>query len=224
METRWSLTVPPNATLSEMVKQMQPGTRPVFVVVRDGHLEGLIRVPDLSRFMREPHLGEAVIAADMMAPARTVAHPDDDLYHAMYVFRRHPFDAIPVVSRDGGGRWIGMLSRQRVFEIVQRHIKDLYRSALAEHSGLAAIEQEGQLAQLLMGVQPGHRDRIQRLPVPPEVIGQSLRQADFAQRYRAQVIAIEGADGAVRSPPDLDTPLSGEQTLVAIVLGSTEDE
>ena len=218
MEDRWSLVVPPNATLSEIVRQMQPGTRPVFAVVRDGRLEGLICVPDLSHFMREPNLGEAVIAADIMAPVGTITHPDDDLYHAMDVFRRHPFDVIPVVSRDNQNLWLGMLSRQQVFEIVQQHINDLYRFALAEHSGLAAIEQEGQLAHLLMGLQPAHRDRIQRLPVPPEAIGQSLRQADFAQRFGAQVIAIENPDGTVRSPPDLDLPLSGDQTLVAIVL------
>jgi CIC family chloride channel protein len=222
MEKHWSLVVPPNATLSEMVRRMLPGTRPVFAVVRDRRLEGLIRVPDLDRFMREPNLGEAVIAADMMAPARTAVHPDDDLYHAMHVFRRHPFDVIPVVSRDNQSQWLGMLSRQRVFEIVERHINDLYRSALAEHSGLAAIEQEGQLAQLLMGLQAAPRDRIQRLPVPPEVVGQSLRQADFAQRFGAQVIAIENPDGAVRSPPDLDAPLAGDQTLVAIVRDSAE--
>jgi len=44
-----------------------------------------------------------------------------------------------------------------------------------------------------------------------------LRQADFAQRFGAQVIAIEYPDGTVQSPPDIDAPLRHDQTLVTIV-------
>ena len=217
MEQDWSPVVAPDATLGEMVRLMESGTRPVFAVVRDRRLLGIVSVTDLRRLMQEGELSDAIIAADMMVPEPVTVYPDEDLYHALHAFRRYGRDVIPVVSRDRDHIWLGMLRRKHVFLRVQEHLAELVRSVLAEHRDLIAIEQEGQLANLLMGLQPLHSDRVHRMAVPPEIVGRSLREADFAQRFGAQVIAIENPDGTVQSPPDIDAPLASDQTLVTIV-------
>ncbi len=217
MERRWQPTVAPNTTLSQMIRMMQSDSRPVFAVARDGKLEGLISVTELRRIMQEPVLGEAVIAADMMSTGPATLYPDEDLYHALHVFRNAAYDVIPVVAREDR-RWLGMLTRHAVFETVQRHLTELYRAVLAEHRELVAIKQEGQLAQLLMGLQPVQKDLVHRMPVPADVVGQSLRQAGFSRRFGAQVIAVENPDGGVQSPPDVDAPLRADQTLVVIMM------
>ncbi|MFQ5415126.1 MAG: chloride channel protein, partial [Phycisphaerae bacterium] len=221
MERNWPESVVPDATLSELVTRIRPGTRPVFAVVeraeRDRVLLGVISVPDIRRIMDEPGLADALIASDIMTQRVATIHPDDDVYRVLDVFRREHHDVLPVVSRDHHRRWLGMLTRTRVFEAVQRRIADMHQSALREHTGLAAIEQEAHMQQLMLGVSAERSDKIQRLLVPLQAVGQSLRDADFRRQFGVQVIAIEQPDGTMQCPPDIDAPLRTEQRLVAIV-------
>jgi Trk K+ transport system NAD-binding subunit len=110
-----------------------------------------------------------------------------------------------------------MLTRQRVYEAVRKQIADVQRSVLSEHAGLAMIHHEGQIAELMLGVAPTHKDRMQRMPVPLQAVGRSLREADFARRFGAQVIAIEDEKGEILCPPDIDIPLRPDYELIAIV-------
>lgn len=224
MHRDWPMIAAPETTLHELVKRIQPGTRPVFAVVRDHRLVGLISVADIRRIMNEPGLGEAIIAADMMSERLSVVYPDQDVYQALNVFRRGNHDVLPVVSREKDRRWLGMLTRESVFNTIRGHIEQMQKLVLREHAGLAAIEQEGQLQQLVMGVAPGRKDMIQRLLVPLQAVGRSLRDADFRNRFGAQVIAIEQPDGSIQCPPDLDAPLHTGQRLVAIVWPGADNQ
>ncbi len=67
----------------------------------------------------------------------------------------------------------------RVFEAIRGHVEQTQTLVLKEHGGLAAIDQEGQLQQLVMGTSPTKTDMIQRLLVPLQAVGKSLREADF---------------------------------------------
>ncbi len=223
METDWRETITPSTPLREMIQRMRPGTRPVFAVVDDGRLAGLVSVTDIRRIMEEPGLAEVVIAADLMTENLTVVNVDDDAYEGMEVLRRSNHTVLPVVSNDGKRRWLGMLTRERVFERVQENLSRMQKVMLSEHVGLSAIGQEAQLQQLVLGFAAVGKDRIQRLLVPMDAVGKSLRDTDFRQLYGAQVIAVEQPDGSIQCPPDIDMPMQSSHRLVAIVLeGSTK--
>ncbi|MFQ5429101.1 MAG: chloride channel protein [Phycisphaerae bacterium] len=217
MEPAWEDTVPPGTPLSALVERITPGTRPVFAVAEDGRLLGLISVPDIRRIMEEPALAEAIIAADIMTERLETVHPDIDLYQALNVLRIGNHQVLPVVSRDRSRRWLGMLSRERIFTAIRDSLEEMHGLMFREHAGLEAIKQEGQLQQLVMGVAPMRRDMIQRLLVPMDAVGKSLREADFRKHYGAQVIAIEQPDGQIQCPPDLDRPLETGMRLLAAV-------
>lgn len=217
MEPKWPDTVSPGTPLRTMIEQIRPGTRPVFAVAEGGKLRGLVSVPDIQRIMEEPSLAEVVIAADMMTEQLDIVHPDTDVYSALAVFRRGNHEVLPVVVRGAEANWVGMLSRKQVYEKIQHHLADMHQLMFREHAGLVAIEQEGKLQQLVMGVSPMKSDMIQRLLVPIDAVGKSLRDADFRKHYGAQVIAIENPDGRIECPPNLDTPLMTGQRLIAIV-------
>ncbi len=210
-------TASPHEPLGTIVERIEPGTSPVFAVLEGERLAGLICVPDIRRMMEEPGLADALIASDMMTERVATVHPDDNLYHALTVFKRHSHDLLPVVSRDRQRRWLGMLSRGRVYEALREQAAVMHESVLREHEGLTAIDQESQVQQLLMSVTPLRTDRIQRLLVPLQAVGLSLREADVRRRFQIQVIAIEQPDGSLQCPPDLDAPLRTNQRLLAIV-------
>ena len=95
---------------------------------------------------------------------------------------------------------------------------DTMRAALlSEHEDLAAIDQEDQLHQLVMGVPAPRQEVVQRLLVPLEALGRSLRESDFRQQFGIQVVALEQPDGTLQCPPDPDAPLRSDQRLVAVV-------
>jgi len=217
MEPAWDDTVSPETSLPEMVERIKPGTRPVFAVAQDGHLMGVVSVPDIRRFMEEPGLASFVIAADMMTTDLEIIDADTEVYLALDVFRRGSHSVVPVIERRHDNAWVGMLSRERVFEAIREGLAESQAAMFKEHVGLTAIEQEGQLQNLVMGVAPTRKDMIQRLIVPMDAIGKSLREADFRAKYSAQVIAIEQPDGSVQCPPDLDSPLKTGQRLMAVV-------
>ena len=221
-ESDWPATVQPDTTLAELVERVQFGTQPVFAVVRDDELRGLISTADIQRIMDEPGLAEVVIAADMMTEHAPTVYPDESVYVALNEFRRSHHDVLAVVSRSPKRRWLGMLTRKRVFKAVRRQVEETQRLAVREHRGLAAIEHEGQLQELVAGLAPTRKHEIQRLLVPLQAVGKSLRQADFRKNFGTQIIAIEQPDGSFQCPPDIDAPLRTEQRLVALVWSREE--
>jgi chloride channel protein, CIC family len=220
MEPDWSPVVGPEANLREMIQKIEPGTRPVFAVVKNGTLVGVISVPDIQRIMDEPGLAEAVIAEDMMTERLATLAPDDDIYQALSEFGRTQHNVLPVVSKDRDHRWLGMLTRRRVFETLQRRIGETQEQVLREHMGLRAIDTEGQIQQLVMAVSPVETDRIQRLMVPIDAVGKTIREAQMRQNYGLQVIGIEMPDGTLQFPPDLDLTLQAGHRLVATIVES----
>ncbi len=223
MERDWPLVAAPNETLRRLIERIQPGTRPVFAVVDGGAIVGLISVSDIQQAVEEPALADALIASDMMTDRLATVFADEDVYQALNVFRFENHDVLPVISRGRRRRWVGMLTRASVYRALRRHIDDTQRIVLREHAGLSAIEQEGQLQNLVLGVSPVHTDRVKRLMVPLQAIGLSLRESNFGRRFNAQVVAIQQPDGEIQCPPDLDAPLSTSQRLLAIVSDPPSD-
>ncbi|MFG0329975.1 MAG: chloride channel protein [Phycisphaerales bacterium] len=218
MEKEWPLRVTPEVGLDELARQIEPGTAPVFAVTRNGDLVGLISATDISRLREDEALGYGLIAEDIMNERFATVHPEDDAYYALDVCQRTAQDVVPVLSHDHHRRWIGMFSREHVAERLREHFEETQATIVREHAGLEAIEHDLQAHQLLMSVAPRDTSRVQKLFVPMQAVGQSLREADFRRRFNAQIVAIELADGTFQCPPDPDTPLRTDMRLLAIVL------
>ncbi|RJP36020.1 MAG: CBS domain-containing protein [Phycisphaerales bacterium] len=217
MDTDREVTADVAEPLKSLVARMKPGTRPVFAVLEKGHVAGLISVPDVRRIMDEPELLESLIASDLMTDRVSTVLPDQSVYDALNVFSLQNHDVLPVVSAGRRRTWVGMLSRRAVFEALRREAARMQESVVREHAGLMAIDREGQLNQLMMAVAPTRADQVQRLLVPLEAVGLSLRQADVRNRFEIEVLAIEQPDGSVQCPPDPNAPLRTDQRLIAIV-------
>lgn len=217
MRPNWEETVQPDTTLRELIERAKPGTRPVFAVTDRGRIVGLISLPDIERIMDEPGISEAIIAADLMSGDLNPVHPDDDVYSVLTLMARDNHIVMPVVARGGEPKFLGMLTRADVYAAVRRRMDEMRDQLLVDHEGLSVIEHEEQLHQLVMGVAAPKPENIQRLLVPLQAVGKSLREADFRRQFGVQVIAVEQPDGSIICPPDPDLPLETKQRLVAIV-------
>ncbi|MCA9291396.1 MAG: chloride channel protein [Phycisphaerales bacterium] len=227
MESNWALTVPPNTGLDELAARIEPGTRPVFAVAEAGELLGVVSVADITAIGAESASGlpGLLVASDIMTPSSdlVVVHPESQLYDALTLFGRTNHEVLPVFSRRRRA-WVGMLSRRSVVDRLRAHFEEAREAMLEEHIGLAAIGRDLQMQQLMMTISPVRTERVQRLFVPIDAIGKSLRETDFRRRYGANVIAVEQRDGSCQCPPDLDAPLRTEQRLLVIIEDRPEPE
>lgn len=219
METRWHYQVAPSATLGEMIRTMRSGSRPVFAVVDRGQLAGVVSLADISRLFSEPGISSLVIAEDIMTAQVETLHPEQDLYQALELFNRVGHDVLPVVADDGRDRrFLGMLPRRSIHELIRSRMDEIRGHLHREHAGIAAVEQDEQLYQLMLGVSAHRPQAIRRMPVPYEIVGQSIRKSNFGREYHAQVIGIVNPDGHLQCPPDIDSPLNKDQLLVIIAV------
>jgi CIC family chloride channel protein len=216
-QTDWKLTLAPESNLKEIVEQIEPGEQPTFAVVEDRSLVGVVSLADVGRIVATPDLGSTVIAYDIMRETPAKLFPDQSLYQALELFGRQQCDVLPVVLREQPNSWLGMLTRNQVYLFLKAQIAASKQHILQEHAGLKAIEEEAGLEQLLMAVLPAEGARVERLTIPIEMEGQSIRQSRFQSRYGSQVIAIVESDGRIQSPPDLDRPLSSQHRFLTIV-------
>ena len=216
VQKQWDYVVTPTASLGEILGKIEPGTHPIFAVVEDERLRGLITLPDIDR-IHDPLLQKTVIAEDMMTERLTVLWPDDDLYEALEFFRRENYDVLPVIAEEPPHRWQGMLTRNSVFKALSAQIETSRQFILEEYAGLIAMDQEAELDNLLLAVSPRQGARMERLMVPIQALGSSIRECDFRNTFGIQIIAVELPDGTVESPPDINRPLEGSHRLLAIV-------
>ncbi len=222
MQRDWQGLVRPDTTLGELVARLEPGNQAVLAVVEHGYVKGMIEAPEITEIMSQSDISEIVIAADMMVADPVVLHADDDLYSALVAMAQRNDLALPVVSGDKGRQFLGMLTRSDIYKSVRIRLDDLRKHLVVEHEALASIENEDSVHQLVTGVPAGKATKIQRLLVPLQAVGKSLRDADFRGQFGFQVIAIEQADGSIQCPPDVHAPLKTSQRLLA--LGSPGDD
>jgi CIC family chloride channel protein len=215
-QKKWPMTVSPQTPLDEIVASIVPGTRPVIAVEHDGELKGVISAADLGVVMTTADAGRLLIASDIMTTKLKTLDEHMDVYSALTTFTQVDHEVLPVISSDRKPKWIGMLTRRAVVAKLHKELERSHQAAFREHTSLSAIQEDVMVDQLIMGLPQKHAD-VQRLFVPIQAIGKSLRECDFRRKYNAQVIAIEHPDGSTECPPDLDRPLSTKERLLAVV-------
>lgn len=216
LEPNWPYVLAPGTPLAEIVQMIQPGAQPVFAVVEGGRLRGIVTLPGLERSALDRQVAQTVLAVDIMTEDVPTLAPEDDLYHALEFFRRGNLHVLPVVGDQAAAPWLGMLTRTRVFQAAARQIEASRRAILEEYQGLLAMDQEARLDNLLSAVSPSGDAPVQRLLVPLDALGKSIRQCGFRSRFGVQIVAVELADGTVQMPPDLDRPLRESDRLLTL--------
>ena len=225
MERDWPMVVHPDATVDEIIRKFKPGDRPVVAVVDDeNNLLGVISPADIGVVMEENPVASLLIAEEIMTTKLICLYANDDICSALTLFNRTRHDTMPVLAdRRGDRQWVGMLTRKHIVERLHHEIEESHRIAFAEYPSLDAIKDVVQIDQLVMGV-PSARADIHQLFVPMDVVGKSLRESDFRNKYDAQVVAVQQRDGSVNCPPDLDSPLRTDQRLLVVMAGKREAE
>jgi CIC family chloride channel protein len=216
MQKTWPMTVPPGASLEEIIAKVEPGTRPLVAVAENDDLKGVTPGTDLGAVMITSQTDRLLIASDIMTTKLTTLDEQADVYSALTTFTRVEHEVLPVMSHGHGGKWVGMLTRRRVVDRLHEELARSHETAFQEHLSLRAIMEDMRLDQLIMHV-PGEHSDIQRLFVPIEATGKSLRECDFRRKYNIEVIAIEESDGSYECPPDPDRPLTTKERLLAVV-------
>jgi CIC family chloride channel protein len=217
METHWPMTVHQNTTLHELIEKTELGTCPEFIVVENGRLEGVISILEIRELLESEAISQIIIASDIMTANPWTVHEEDSLYHALTIMTREKRVAVPVVKRGRDRVFVGMVTASNVHLAIKERLDRMGTHLLREHKELAAIESEQTVHHIATGASLGGIDAIQRLIVPVQVVGRSLREADFRRTFGIQVIAIEFPDGSIQCPPDVDSPLRTSQRLIAIV-------
>lgn len=215
MERDWEYTVTPETPLDQVVERIALGTRPIIAVAREEKLKGVISATDIGRVIDDPAVARMLVASDIMTTKIASVAPGDDLYQVLSVFKHTGHEVLPVITRQNGERWVGMISRQHVVDVLRKDLRERHAVVLREHDDLQAIDRDLSLHQMLL---PTSQDthRLQKMFVPIQAVGKSLRESDFRRRFNVQVIAIEQPDGAIQCPPDLDKPLTTDLRLLAL--------
>lgn len=217
MDASWPYVAPPTASLPDLVSRIPAAQHPTFIVVDEGgKVAGLVSIADVARAVDLREASSVILAVDIMAPPSQVVHPGDDLYGTLEIFRQHEVDLLPVV-RETGGQFIGVLTRDAILRGLRGRLAEQRTHLLREHAGVAVIAQENFIDSLLSDLAVAHPSKVERMPVPPEAAGRTLREMDFRNRYGRHVIAVETASGETQAPPEPDRPLGHDEVLVVLV-------
>ncbi len=211
----WPAVVERATPLARVVATLPAGDAPLAVVLAQSRVAGVIAVAELRDVLGTEDLPEAVIAEDVMATDFPTLGPNESLYEALTLLERSGADALPVVD-DADSSFLGVLTRAAVHERVIGHLGHVREQLLREHAGLAAFEEQSQLASLLSGLPSAGAGSIARVPVDAELVGRSLREVDFRRTRGGVVLAIQSADHQIISPPDPSRPLRADDRLVVL--------
>jgi CIC family chloride channel protein len=213
MRRDWPQRAKRETPLAELLRSVAGVGRPTVPVLDGERLVGLVSLDQIRRVLDEAgFVPDGVIAADLLLDDLYVASPEHTLYDVLGLFQRQQLDALPVVG-PGGDVLAGMLTRADVYDVVRSHgLRDRDR-LLHEHAELGVFEEEEKLARALAAAPSADASRVERLPVADELVGRSLRDADFRHTRGAWVLAVRARDGALRAPPDPARPLEAGDEL-----------
>ena len=215
MQGVWPAVVERSDPLARVVASLPAGEAPLAAVVERGRLVGVIALGELRHLVDAALLGPVAIAEDAMSTRFECVSPDDSLYEGLAAVGRSEAEAVPVVApRDGS--FLGMLSRRAIHAVVLRELSEARGHLLREHAGLAAIEEESQLVHLLSGMAGHEAGHLDRIAVPAELVGRSLREADYRRRHGGVVLAVVTAEHDTLCPPDPARPLAVDDHLVIL--------
>lgn len=169
---------------------------PVCFVVDSGRqLRGVISIHDVKALLQEDALSLLVIAKDLVQQSQAVVSPEETLAQCLEKFTRTEQEYLAVVSFSGV--LCGYISRGDVL--------DLYQQEILRHEYLGLnLHGEGVNGGVFEQLRLPHEYTVEVAPVPPFLVGQTLRDAQLRTRYRLTVVAVRR--GGFDRPDELPDP------------------
>jgi len=114
-------TVPPDATLGDLVKVISHSQRNIFPVVdEEGNFLGVVWVNDIRHIVFERDLYDKVRVSDLMFMPRPTVSPQESMEDIAHKFENSNHYNLPVVEN---GKYIGFVSRANVFSKYRELVK-----------------------------------------------------------------------------------------------------
>ncbi|MDX1624089.1 MAG: chloride channel protein [Gemmatimonadota bacterium] len=179
---------PADLPLDEIVEVFQE-TRQLQLYVGDpeGRFLGIVELHEVKRVMSEhDELPPIVIAADL-ATEIPVVTPDTSLVEVNEKLWFRDLGQLPVVDDEEERRFLGIVTRRDVLGTFDREV--LRRNALL--AKVKAVEGAG-----FDYLELPADTRMAKVPVPPGLVGEEMREAGLRERFGLTVLAIERVDSA----------------------------
>jgi CBS-domain-containing membrane protein len=211
------VTVPAGLPLPQLLDRFLSSLRRnLYVVTETGSLVGVIGIHDVTRALREREDPSTLMAGDLANTHFQVATPDERLDRVIERFWAAESGRLPVLENRDSRKLIGTIS--------QRDILGVYSlEALHRRSPLARVGSESVKDQAPGSVELPADYPIEDLPAPATIIGKSLAEVQFRDRYGLTLLLIRRPIGANRETkliPDRNTQLAAGDRL--IVFGPRE--
>jgi CIC family chloride channel protein len=184
----------------------------LFVVGADGKLLGAVSLHDIKHALDHPQTLTAVVAHDLMLPVDHTIRKDERLHRAAELFAHSDFERLPVI--DGDGRFLGLIAKRDLLAVYAQEV--LGRPALL---ATFVSSQDSRASRQYVEIPPDFALRL--VPVPEDLVGQTLAEARLPQTLGARVMEIRrrGKLGEEPLQPAAETRLEAGDLL--LLLGPT---
>jgi len=120
------------APLPEVMDTVARGDSVYFPVADDaGAFRGVVTLEGLKATLNMPHVGELLVAQDLMEECRYTVRPDTSLRDAQQIMKDRRSAYLPVVDDVEGRRLVGLVIERRVQRILEEEIARRRREAEA---------------------------------------------------------------------------------------------
>lgn len=102
----------------DYIEHSPDNTYPVLDLEK--RIVGLICYNRMSSELFDPSLGKLVFASDLAVPSEGILYPDDDAATVLELFTLTSNDCIPVVSREPGEKFVGVVRRSDITNLLIR--------------------------------------------------------------------------------------------------------
>jgi len=169
-----------NDTVDRIFSQALAVRQETFPVVDSkGALRGILRFADLKAFLEDRQALSGILVADDLALPPVSIEPEENLQEALNLLSLNDMTGIPVVR---GGRVEGMVYEKDVLDLYARELKklDLANAVTSRRSYGVAMD----------GVELGEGYRLDTVPVPPNLVGTTLRESGLREAYGVEVLFV----------------------------------
>jgi CIC family chloride channel protein len=200
-----------NTPLAEILDLVVRSRHDEFFVVDDKkNLLGAVGVPGLRRLLFDHETLSAVVVAADLVEVRPTVTEDDDLDTVLQLLANTGAAELAVVDVAAGHRVVGAVLERDVLSAF--HGETLRRDLAGGFATRVGVARRGREVPL------GGGYLLADLPVPPSLVGKSLRELDVRARTGIQVLLVRSrgnGEDAIRVPSPDDRLAPGDRVVVA---------
>jgi CIC family chloride channel protein len=188
----------------------------LYVVDAAGHFKGVVDLHEVHRAFRESENPAGILAGELADAHFSTAFPMEKLDQVVERFWQQECERLPVLEDDESRKLLGTVSQRDILSVCSME-------ALHQQSLLARFETAGEKHPSTTIELPADHE-VDDVPVPASVVGLTLAEARFRERYGVSVLLIRRSNNMgqeTRLIPEANTRFESLDRLV--VFGSREN-